>query len=882
MRQPRRRARPGRRPLITVLAVAGPLAVLLPATVGGAASAVAAPSAGYTASLIPTGIEEFVVAVDPASSAVYLGAATGPLTVVDGTTNTVTTTIGLPGPSRGIAVDPVTDTIYVSVAQTTTSQPAVDVIDGATNTVTDTIPLPAGSAPAGVAVDSSTDRVYVAEEGTAAVAVIDGSSDMVTATLSTSGIGDPSQLAVDEASDVIWTGTANGFLVAINGASNTVGQPISLPLLQSLAVNPVSDTVYAATQSAGIDVIDGATGAISTTIGVTAPLFAVAVDPGSDTVFASSFDGSSGSGITWVINGTSNAIVDTIERGGVRIAADTATGAAYAAPFTAQPNAAWVLTPSATDAWSPVIKTAVATFTAGTAGSVAIKGTALPAATYSETGPLPSGVTLSAAGTMSGTPAAGTGGVYPITITASNGIPPDYSQAFTLTVDEAPALTAPAPATLRVGTSVSIPIAATGYPAPSVGASNLPAGLEVTAQGSGQWELTGTPAVGSGGVYDVDFHATNAVGTANSTVPITVQEGPSFTSAPATTFLTDSNNNYIASVDGYPAVTLTATGSIPAWLHLDTGGLLWGDPPATAVGVYHFTITASNSVGRATQAFTLNVTQPVAIGVEGSNGQLWALAPRLGLGWHTLGGKITAPPAVAARPNPNGASPVSPVFIATGTDKHLYIRSLSAGWEELGPSTASCLGAPAAVITGTPPGGPFTLTVACRGPDNALWENAATMPASGLPRFTSTWKSLGGVLSAGPAAAPVNGTTTFFVRSTSGRIYTRTLSAGYKAAPWSCIGQPAAASEAAAGIAFFACQGGDHALWEASYDNGTWFTQSMGGSLIGGSAVAATSLATYLIAEGTNHVVWDRIDSGGSWMSIGITAVGGVGAVALN
>ena len=223
MRQPRRRARHGRRPLITVLAVAGPLAVLLPATVGGAASAVAAPSAGYTASLIPTGIEEFVVAVDPASSAVYLGAATGPLTVVDGTTNTVTTTIGLPGPSRGIAVDPVTDTIYVSVAQTTTSQPAVDVIDGATNTVTDTIPLPAGSAPAGVAVDSSTDKVYVAEEGTAAVAVIDGSSDMVTATVSTSGIGDPSQLAVDEASDVIWTGTANGFLVPINGASNTVG-----------------------------------------------------------------------------------------------------------------------------------------------------------------------------------------------------------------------------------------------------------------------------------------------------------------------------------------------------------------------------------------------------------------------------------------------------------------------------------------------------------------------------------------------------------------------------------------------------------------------------------------------------------------------------------
>ena len=44
-------------------------------------------------------------------------------------------------------------------------------------------------------------------------------------------------------------------------------------------------------------------------------------------------------------------------------------------------------------------------------------------------------------GTLSGTPAAGTGGVYALTFTAANGVLPNATQAFTLTVNEAPAIT---------------------------------------------------------------------------------------------------------------------------------------------------------------------------------------------------------------------------------------------------------------------------------------------------------------------------------------------------------------------------------------------------------------------------------------------------------
>src|SRR5262249_5779129 len=76
------------------------------------------------------------------------------------------------------------------------------------------------------------------------------------------------------------------------------------------------------------------------------------------------------------------------------------------------------------------------TFTVGAAGSFTVTGVGIPTLTLSESGALPSGVHFDAAtGILSGTPDAGTGGTYPITFTATNGILPDATQAFTLTVD---------------------------------------------------------------------------------------------------------------------------------------------------------------------------------------------------------------------------------------------------------------------------------------------------------------------------------------------------------------------------------------------------------------------------------------------------------------
>ena len=198
----------------------------------------------------------------------------------------------------------------------------------------------------------------------------------------------------------------------------------------------------------------------------------------------------------------------------------------------------------------------------------------------------------------------------------------------------------------------------------------------------------------------------------------------------------------------------------------------------------------------------------------------------------------------------------------------------------LGPHQASCLGGPAAVITGSTT---LTLTVACRGLNNALYVNSATVPSSGLPQFTHGWTSLGGTLSAGPAAAPVGGTMTFFVLGTNGRVYTRTLiSPGYSATSWLCIGSPAAA-QGASGETLFACQGGNHALYVATNGGAGWSSAvSLGGSLTGGPAVAATSRVPELLAENaSNHAVYERSPVTG-WVGLGGSVVGGVGAAALN
>jgi hypothetical protein len=76
------------------------------------------------------------------------------------------------------------------------------------------------------------------------------------------------------------------------------------------------------------------------------------------------------------------------------------------------------------------------TFTTGYSNSFRIVATGIPTPAIYATGILPAGTGLSTNGILSGTLPLGSGGTYPLTVFASNGVPPMATQFFTLTVVE--------------------------------------------------------------------------------------------------------------------------------------------------------------------------------------------------------------------------------------------------------------------------------------------------------------------------------------------------------------------------------------------------------------------------------------------------------------
>ena len=155
------------------------------------------------------------------------------------------------------------------------------------------------------------------------------------------------------------------------------------------------------------------------------------------------------------------------------------------------------------------------TFKTGTAGTFTTTSTGFPAATYTETGSLPSGVTLSSGGVLSGTPAAGTGGSYPITITATNAAG-SATQSFTLVVNQPAVFTSAATTTFVVGQLRTFNPTASGFPAPTFTESGtLPSGVTFDPTTG---TLSGTPAAGTGKNYAVTLTATSAGGNASQTL----------------------------------------------------------------------------------------------------------------------------------------------------------------------------------------------------------------------------------------------------------------------------------------------------------------------------------------------------------------------------
>ncbi|WDK83183.1 putative Ig domain-containing protein [Xanthomonas campestris pv. campestris] len=268
-----------------------------------------------------------------------------------------------------------------------------------------------------------------------------------------------------------------------------------------------------------------------------------------------------------------------------------------------------------------VVTVGPASLPAATAGSaysqnLSASGGTAPYSFAVTAGALPAGLTLSAAGVLSGTPTATGSFNFTATATDSGGSPTSGNRAYTLTVAGAtvtlPATSLPAGTAGQAYSGALNP--ATGGIAPytyAVTAGALPAGI--TLNGS-SGALTGTP--GSVGSFAFSVTATDSTsgtpsqGTRGYTLNIAappIVVAPS--TLPAATRGTAYSQTLSAGGGTAPYTYALASGALPAGLTLASNGTLSGT--ATVEGSFNFTVTATDAGSfTANQAYSLTVAGP--------------------------------------------------------------------------------------------------------------------------------------------------------------------------------------------------------------------------------------------------------------------------------
>jgi YVTN family beta-propeller protein len=218
----------------------------------------------------------------------------GTVTVIDGATNSTTTVpVGTLGGSplpQLVAVNPTTNQIYVA----NNISNNVTVIDGATNNTTT---VPVGTGPNAVAVNPTTNQIYVANGG-GTVTVIDGATNSTTTVNGGGG-----RIAVNPNTNQIYSvggitilpnGTNISNVTVIDGATNaTTTVPVGTDA-DALALNLNTNKIYVVNEctwignicsgAGSVTVIDGATNN-TTTVAAGIISDSVAVNPVTNQIY---------------------------------------------------------------------------------------------------------------------------------------------------------------------------------------------------------------------------------------------------------------------------------------------------------------------------------------------------------------------------------------------------------------------------------------------------------------------------------------------------------------------------------------------------------------------------------------------------------------------
>jgi hypothetical protein len=463
--------------------------------------------------------------------------------------------------------------------------------DSATQAYTITVSYPAlkvtaATLPTGYVGSTYTQTTLAATGGSGAgysFAVASGSSLPAGLNLSTAGVlsGKPTA-----------QGTTNFTVTVTDSASNTGSGSFSI------TVNP----------------------AVSVTTGTTLPTGYVGASY-SQTLAAT---GGSGTGYSWAVASGSTL------PGGLSL---SAAGVLSGTPTTAgTPSFTVTVTDSAQN-------TASATFTITIKAGVSITtGTTLPTgyvgASYSQTlaatggsgtgyswavasgSSLPAGLTLSAAGVLSGKPTAA--GTPSFAVTVTDSAQNTASGTFTVTISAALAITSPNPLpTAYAGLKYSQTLTAaggsgTGYTWALASGQTLPPGLTFTAAGV----FSGTPTTPNN--TSIQVTVTDSSGnTATAILGVIIDSGVAITTGSTlpTGYVGSNYSQTLTATGGSGtgyAWTVASGSTLPGGLSLSAGGLLSGKP--TTVSNLNFSVTVTDSVGNTiTGTFSMAISPAVSI-----------------------------------------------------------------------------------------------------------------------------------------------------------------------------------------------------------------------------------------------------------------------------
>jgi len=392
-----------------------------------------------------------------------------------------------------------------------------------------------------------------------------------------------------------WTVTAGGSQLTAIGLS-----------LSSAGVLSGSSPL-AGTASFGVKVTDSAsntaTGTFSVTINAALTITTTSPLPNglAGTAYSQTLmtSGGSGTGLTWTVTSGASQLtavgLSLSSAGALSGSSPTAGSASFGVKVTDSASNTATGTFSVTINAAPAITSANSTtFTVGAAGTFTVTTTGTPTPSITELGTLPSGVTFvdngNGSATLSGTPGPGTGGICSITINAHNGAGSDATQSFTLTVDQAPAITSASSASDYVGEAGTFTVTATGFPTPSISeAPALPSNVTFKDNGNGTATLSGTPTAAQVGTFTLTFTASNGVGTnatQNFTLTIMMPPlsiSPSLGTLPNATLDSPYTEALTASggVSPYTFSLDSTSAALPAGLSLSSSGVISGTPTAT-------------------------------------------------------------------------------------------------------------------------------------------------------------------------------------------------------------------------------------------------------------------------------------------------------------